>query len=340
MRARTAAVLLGLAAALVLVGGLAVSFGSVRLPLGQVWRIIAEPALPWLDADWSAAREAIVWRARLPRVLTGVVVGAALALSGAVAQLVTANPMADPYLLGVAGGAGLGVTLLTVLGFGAGALGAFTQPAVAFAGGLLALLAVLAVAGRSGSATALVLGGLAVGQVASALTSLVLHTAATADHAVQVMFWTAGGLGAARWETLAVPAVVVLVALVVALAAGRWLTVLPAGDDAAAALGLHARAFRYAALVAVSLVAGVAVSVAGGIAFVGLLVPHAAVFLVGSDARRVLPVSALLGAVFLVTADLAARVVVAPAELPVGVLTALVGGPVFLVMLRRRRKLG
>lgn len=336
MRARVLLVHVALLIALVVIGGFAVSLGSVRLPLGQVWRIVLEPVVPWIDGDWTQVRAAIVWDSRMPRVVTGMVVGAALALSGAVAQLVTANPMADPYLLGVSEGAGFAISLFVVLGVGAGTLG---MPLAAFLGGLLALLVVLAVAGRSGSVTTLVLGGLAVGQVAYASTSLVLHAFATGDQAKQVLFWITGGLGAARWESLPVPAVVLAIGLVVAVAAGRWMNVLHGGDDAAAALGLNARAFRMVCLVGISLLAGTAVSVAGGIVFVGLLVPHAAIFLVGAEARRMLSVSALLGAVFLVLADLVARLVIAPSELPVGVLTALVGGPLFLIMLRRQRRI-
>ncbi|MGW5648724.1 FecCD family ABC transporter permease [Saccharopolyspora sp. NPDC003752] len=334
MRARLVLVHAVLLIALVVIGALAVSLGSVRLPLDQVWRIVLEPVVPWIDADWTRVRAAIVWDSRMPRVVTGIVVGAALALSGAIAQLVTANPMADPYLLGVSEGAGFAASLVMVLG--AGALG---LPLAAFLGGLLALVVVLAVAGRSGSVTTLVLGGLAVGQVAYAATSLVLHVFATGDQAKQVLFWITGGLGAARWESLPVPAAVLVIGLIAAVAAGRWMNVLHGGDDAAAALGLNARAFRMACLVGISLLAGTAVAVAGGIVFVGLLVPHAAAFLVGAEARRMLPVSALLGAVFLVLADLVARLVIAPSELPVGVLTAMVGGPLFLIMLRRQRRI-
>ncbi|MFI0470982.1 FecCD family ABC transporter permease [Saccharopolyspora sp. 5N102] len=336
MKARLVLVHAVLLTALVMIGGLAVSLGSVRLPLDQVWRIVLEPVVPWIDADWTRVRAAIVWDSRMPRVVTGIVVGAALALSGAIAQLVTANPMADPYLLGVSEGAGFAASLVMVLGVGAGALG---LPLAAFLGGLLALVVVLAVAGRSGSVTTLVLGGLAVGQVAYAATSLVLHVFATGDQAKQVLFWITGGLGAARWESLPVPAAVLVIGLIAAVAAGRWMNVLHGGDDAAAALGLNARAFRMACLVGISLLAGTAVAVAGGIVFVGLLVPHAATFLVGAEARRMLPVSALLGAVFLVLADLVARLVIAPSELPVGVLTAMVGGPLFLIMLRRQRRI-
>ncbi|MBE9374017.1 iron ABC transporter permease [Saccharopolyspora sp. HNM0983] len=339
-RARTSAVHAVLLVALVAAVGLAVSLGSVPVPVDQVGRILLDPLLFWTGPAESPGLAAIVWESRMPRVAAALVVGASLALAGGVAQLVTANPMADPYLLGVSQGAGLAVSVLVVFGVGAGLLGAATQPVAAFLGGLAALLAVLLVTGRSGSATKLVLGGLAVGQVASALTSLVLHTSPSGDHAVQVLFWITGGLGAVRWESLAFPAAALGVGALAALVTARRLNVLRSGDDAAAALGVDPRVLRTLALVGISLLAGTSVAVAGGIGFVGLLVPHAAAFLVGSEARRMLSVSALLGAVFLVVADLVARLAVAPSELPVGVLTALVGGPLFLSMLWRRRSVG
>ncbi len=327
-----------LVVALLLAVCLAVAIGSVSLPVSQVGGILVEPVLPWLiESDWTRVRAAIVWESRMPRVATAVVVGAALAVAGALAQTVTTNPMADPYLLGVSQGAGLAVSILTVFGLGAGLAGYATTPVAAFLGGLLALTAVFAVAGRFGSVTALILGGLAVGQIASALMTMVLYTAKNSDHVTQVMFWMTGGLGSARWELLAAPAAVLVVGLIAAVAMGRWLDLLHAGDDAAAASGVDARTLRVLSLLGVSLVAGTAVAISGGIGFVGLLVPHAARFLVGGSARKLLVTSALLGAVFLVLADLAARTVVAPSELPVGVLTALVGGPVFLVMLAQRR---
>lgn len=337
--ARTTAVHAVLLVALLVAVSFAVALGSVRIPFGEVWRALLEPALQWTGPADNSGLSAIVWESRMPRVIGAVVVGASLALAGGVAQLVTANPMADPYLLGVSQGAGLAVSVLVVLGIGTGALGAATQPLAAFLGGLAALLAVLVATGRSGSATKLVLGGLAVGQVASALTSLVLHMSPSADHAVQVLFWITGGLGGVRWELLAFPAAALAVGVLAVVVTARWLNVLRSGDDAAAALGVDARVLRPIALIGISLLAGASVAVAGGIGFVGLLVPHAATFLVGSEARRMLSVSALLGAVFLVVADLAARLVVSPSELPVGVLTALVGGPLFLVMLWRRRQL-
>nr|WP_308209304.1 iron ABC transporter permease [Allokutzneria sp. A3M-2-11 16] len=319
---------------------LAVSLGSVWLPLGHVWGILAEPLVPGLvDVTWSPVRASIVWDSRLPRVAMAVVVGAALALAGAIAQIVTRNPLADPYLLGVSQGAGLTVSLTMVLGVGV--LGFVALPAVAFVGALAALLVVLAVSGRSGSVNVLVLAGLAVGQVCGAGLSLVLFLHAKGDQAKQVLFWLAGGLGDARWDALAVPAVVLVLSVLGGIVAGWRINLLHAEDDAATALGVNPRRFRLVMLVGVSLLAGTSVAVAGGIGFVGLIVPHAATFLVGSDARRLLPVSALLGAGFLVGADLLGRLLAAPSELPAGVITSAIGGPLFILMLlRTRRRMG
>ncbi|GGM74784.1 ABC transporter permease [Longimycelium tulufanense] len=330
-------VLSGLSVALVVVASVAVSVGSVWLPLDQVWKIIVDHVFPGVvQRDWTPVRAAIVWDSRLPRVVMAAVVGAALALSGAVAQAVTRNPLADPYLLGVSSGGGLALVVVTVLGIGSGLLGYVTTPVAAFLGGLAALLVVLTIGSRSGSVTTLLLAGIAVAQICSALTSLIIFLHSRGEAAKQILHWLAGGMGDARWDVLAVPSVVLLVTGALALGAARWLNLLHAGDDTAAALGISPARVRWYGLVGVSLVAGASVAVAGGIGFVGLLVPHAAAFLVGSDLRRLLPTAALLGAVFLVLADLLGRIWSSAGELPAGVVTALVGGPAFAILLARQ----
>ncbi|GAA4477132.1 iron ABC transporter permease [Rhodococcus olei] len=336
-RVRYVALVAGLVGALLMALALAVSFGSVRIPLGDVWAIVGHRVSggafePW----WSPVRERIVLDSRLPRALTAAVVGAALALGGALAQAVTRNPLADPYLLGVSSGAGFGVVVVTVLGVGAGALGAFTLPVAAFLGAMVPLFAALAIGGRHQNVTGVVLVGVAMAQVFSALTMFVLLVIADERQLSAVLRWLTGGFGDARWSTLWWPAITLAVVGVVSMASARWLDLLHAGDDGAAALGMNVRRFRVLVLLGVSVLAGAAVAVAGGIGFVGLLVPHVAGFLVGLGAARLLPVAALLGAVVLVLADLAARAVSASTELPVGVVTALVGAPVFVVMLIRQ----
>ncbi len=338
------AVVVGLALAAALLASLAasVSLGSVTIPFGDVWAIVAHAVTPssWWTGSWAPwwtpAREVIVVDSRLPRALTAACVGAALAVAGVVAQAVTRNALADPYLLGVSSGAGFGVVLVIVAGLGAGALGAFTLPAAAFAGALLPLTGTIAVSAKARDVTAVILAGVAMSMVFSALITFFVLVVGD-DHTLgNVMRWLAGGFGDARWSTLAVPAVAALLVGGGVMASGRRLNLLHAGDDGAAALGMHVRRFRLLALLAVSLLTAAAVSVSGAIGFVGLLVPHAAGFLVGRSAVRLIPVAALGGALVLVLADVAARTLSPATELPVGVVTAMAGGPVFLAMLWRQ----
>ncbi|MGI5352016.1 FecCD family ABC transporter permease [Streptomyces sp. CA-250714] len=318
--------------AVLVAGGLAgLALGSARIPLGDVVAALTGRAQPGPFAT-------IVLDVRLPRVLLAAVVGAGLALVGAVLQALVRNPLADPYLLGISSGASTGAVLVIVLG-----IGAVSMQLGAFAGALLALVVVYAMARRGGTLTSLptgrlVLAGVAVQYVLSALTSLVLVTSSENEHLRAILFWTLGGLGQARWGTLLLPAVVLGAGLVLLLALARPLDLLLAGDEGATVLGLDTGRFRAAAFVLASLVTAVLVTVSGAIGFVGLMVPHAARMAVGAGHRALLPVAALGGAAFLVLADLAARTVAAPQEIPVGVLTALTGGPFFLWLLRRTQR--
>src|SRR5699024_8669080 len=227
--------------------GASVSLGTVTIPLGDVWAIVAHRITPesWWTGSWepwwSGARDAIVVESRLPRALTAACVGAALAIAGAVAQAVTRNPLADPYLLGVSSGAGFGVVLVTVLGVGTGLLGAFTLPAAAFAGALLPLVGTMLVSVRAHDVTAIILVGVAMSMVFSALITFLLLVVGDDHQMGTVMRWLAGGFGDARWSMLAVPAVAVLVVGAGVLAAGRRLNLLHVGDDGAVALGMNVR---------------------------------------------------------------------------------------------------
>ncbi|QNG19537.1 iron ABC transporter permease [Rhodococcus triatomae] len=332
-----AGLVVGLVLALAVVTGFAVSFGSVRIPIGDVWAIIAHRIAPGsFEPWWSAARESIVVDSRLPRAITAAAVGAALALAGGVAQAVTRNPLADPYLLGVSSGAGFGVVLVSVLGVGAGVLGAFTIPVAAFVGAMIPLFLALAIGGRYPQPTAVILVGVALAQIFSALITFVLLVVADERHIGVILHWLAGGFGDARWGTAIVPGIALLVIGTAILLTAHRMDLLHTGDDGATALGLNVRRFRILQLLGVSVLAGAAVSVAGGIGFIGLLVPHAAGYLVGARAVRLLPVAALIGACALVAADTLARSLVSSVEVPVGVVTALVGAPVFVWMLFRQ----
>ncbi|AZM93483.1 MULTISPECIES: iron ABC transporter permease [Streptomyces] len=312
-----------------MVAGLAL--GPVRIPPGQVLDIVLG------GPGARGAFASIVWDVRMPRVLLGAVVGAGLAVTGTVLQALVRNPLADPFLLGASSGASAGAVLVIVSGAGAAAAGGLGLPAAAFAGSLAALVAVYALARRGGTMTTgrLILAGVAVQYVLSALTSLVLVLSAKPDQLRTALFWTLGGLGGARWDELALPAAALLAGTVLLTALARPLDLLLAGEEGARTLGLDTGRFRAAVFVLASLVVGVLVAYSGAIGFVGLMVPHAARMAVGAGHRALLPVAALAGAVFLVLADLVARTAAAPEEIPVGVVTALVGGPFFLWMLRR-----
>ncbi|MEU2558929.1 iron ABC transporter permease [Streptomyces longispororuber] len=320
--------------ALAAAGTAALAYGSVRIPPAEVLDILTG------RAQGPSPYRTIVLDVRLPRVLLGAVVGAGLAVVGTTLQALVRNPLADPFLLGVSSGASAAAVAVIVLGVGAGLATTVTVPVASFAGAFLALLVVYALARDPGggfTTSRLVLAGVAVSYILSALTSLILVMSARADHLKEVLYWTLGGLGSARWDMLAVPLTVLAAGTALLVALARPLDLLLVGEEGATVLGLDTVRFRAGAFVLTSLVTGVLVAHSGAIGFVGLMVPHAARMLVGAGHRALLPVAALMGAVFLVVADLGARTVAAPQDVPVGVLTALTGGPFFLWQLRRGR---
>ncbi|QJP93603.1 FecCD family ABC transporter permease [Pseudomonas fluorescens] len=332
---RYALLLIALGAVLLVSCVVSLGFGPARVPVDVVWRILQHKLFGLGVPDWSAGQELIVWLIRVPRMLLGALVGAGLALIGAVLQAVTRNPLADPHLLGVTSGATLGAVIV-VLHVGE-IVGLLTLPIAAFIGALLSMFLVLGIANRQGrlDSDRLLLCGVAVSFVMMAIANLLLfmgdHRASSA-----VMFWMLGGLGLARWELLAVPALSVLLGLILLIGMARPLNALMAGEQTAVTLGLNARAVRLRVFVIASLMTGVLVSISGSIGFVGLMVPHIARRLIGAEHRRLLPVCVLLGSVFLVWVDVAARTLIAPEDLPIGVATAALGGLFFIGLMRRR----
>lgn len=327
--------LLGLAVALALSCIVALGFGPAAVPQAHVWGILAERLGMSAAGDWSRGQEHIVWLIRAPRVLLGALVGAGLALVGGALQAATRNPLADPHLLGVSSGAALGAVL--VLLYLGEFIGVLSLPLAAFVGALGSTLLVLAIASRHGrlESDRLLLAGVAVSFLCMALVNLLLFLG---DHhaASSVVFWMLGGLGAARWELLWPPALCLALGLLVLLAQARGLNALMAGEQTAVSLGFSARRVRLRVFVCASLLTGVLVALSGAIGFVGLMLPHLARRLVGAEHRRLLPVAALLGALFLVWVDVAARTLVAPEDLPIGIATAAIGGLFFIGLLRRR----
>ena len=316
---------------------LAVSVGAVALPPGTGWAIAFDRLVPGLvTPDWSAGRANIVWEIRFPRVILAGLVGAGLGIVGAALQSVTRNPLADPHLLGISSGGAFGA-IAALLHTGM-FLGLLTVPLMAFGGALAATLLVLGVARLAGASSAdrLVLAGVAVSFVIMACANILIFLGdPRATHTV--VFWMLGGLGLAQWGHLLWP-------LAVLLPCGLWLwsqagrlNAMSLGDETAASLGIEVGRFRLTVFVVAALITGVMVAFSGLIGFVGLMMPHLVRLVAGGNNARVLPASALAGAVFLIWADALARVVVAPEDMPIGVVTGLTGGVCFIWMMSRRR---
>ncbi|MFJ9801251.1 FecCD family ABC transporter permease [Streptomyces wuyuanensis] len=326
---------LGASVAVTATFGIAV--GSIRVPADQVWGILLHRVHPALaDPDWTRVRETIVVDVRLPRVLLAAVVGAGLAVCGTALQALVRNPLADPMLLGVSSGASVGAVAVVV--FNVSLFGVFSLPVAAFLGALAALVAVYFLARSGGRMTTvrLVLAGVATAEVLSAVASFLVVTSNDPHKTQSALRWMLGGLAGTTWASVWIPVAAVLAGTAVLLGVCRSLNLLLAGEEAAVALGLDVHRFRGALFTLVALMTGTIVAVSGQIGFVGLIMPHVVRLLVGADHRRALPAAALLGAAFLIAADLAARTLMSPEEIPVGILTALVGGPFFLWLMRRR----
>lgn len=307
---------------------LAVSLGPVSLGPGRVLDVLAG------GGDREA--RAIVLGIRTPRALLAALVGAGLSLAGAALQALLRNPLAEPYVLGVSGGAALGAVAALVLGWAAAS--GWALPLAAFAGALAAVAIVLRVAEHGGTrldTRTLLLAGVVVGAFFNALILLLL-TFGSAETFRSAVYWMMGSLAGTDFEAVGVLAAWLAPAALLLMALGRPLNLLAVGEETALFLGVRVEALKRVIYLAASLLVAATVAVSGAIGFVGLIVPHAVRLAWGSDHRKLLPAAALAGAAFLVLADTAARTAAAPAEIPVGVVTALVGVPLFLILLTRR----
>ncbi|MBX3582600.1 MAG: iron ABC transporter permease [Rhizobiaceae bacterium] len=296
------------------------------------------------SADPLSARDSIIiYDIRLPRLLLGILVGSALAVSGAVLQGLFRNPLADPGLVGVSAGSSLGAVSVIVLG---GTLlsplmalfGNFTLPLAAFLGGLVTTLILYRISTRQGrtSVATMLLAGIALGALAMALTGVLIFIAD--DRQLRdLTFWQLGSLAGATWQKIGMVGPIIVVALLTTPFLSRGLNALALSEATAGHLGVPVQRLKYVAIIAVSAAVGASVAVSGGIGFVGIVVPHLLRLLIGPDNRFLLPASALLGASMLLLADAVCRTIVAPAELPIGIVTATVGAPFFLWILLRRR---
>lgn len=315
--------------------GMGAAIGETAIPFATVAQTIANKA--W-EAGYpvSPLDEGIVWSYRLCRAVVAACCGSALALSGVVLQSMLRNPLADPYILGISAGASTGAVSVAILGFGTGIL---SLPLGAFLGAIVAFLLISLLALRTGrGTTAIILAGVAGSQLFNALTSFIVTKAATAEQARGIMFWLLGNLSGVRWPDayLAVPAT--LFGLVVCLWHSRALDAFAFGANSAASLGISVVRTQVVVIGATAVMTAVMVSIVGSIGFVGLVVPHAARMVVGVRHGTLLPASALIGAVFMIAVDIFSRTIIPGQVLPVGVVTALVGAPVFAIILGKKRE--
>ncbi|MBB3037948.1 FecCD family ABC transporter permease [Hoyosella altamirensis] len=293
------------------------------------------PNMPWMaDGSLTLAQDQAVWNFRVPRTILAGVAGASLALAGAIMQVTVRNPLAEPYILGVSAGAGVGAVLAIV--FGSTALAGVPLSIAAFLGATVATVLVYLLAQQRGviAPARLILAGVALGALLSAITNFLTITT-EAQNVFSVLFFLLGSVSAATYSQIAFPAVCLAAVAVLVMLQSRSLNAMLTGDEAATALGVNVGLMRKLLLLAAALLTGATVAVAGGIGFVGLVIPHVARILVGADHRRMLPVTVLGGALFLMLADLLSRTLAQPTEIPLGILTAVVGAPFFLWLMRR-----
>jgi iron complex transport system permease protein len=321
---------------------LGTSYGAVKVPLGDVFKILVNKLAPGqgIFAQDFGPQETIIYNIRLPRVLLAALVGLALATSGTVFQALLKNPMADPYVIGISSGASLGATLGMILDVKFEFLALNSIPLLAFIGALSTVFIVynLAKEGNKISVGRLLLAGVAIASFLSAIVSLLMVF--NNDSMQQIVYWTMGSLSATGWQQVQMIWVYIIVAYFVVHIFAKDLNVLLLGDQTAESLGIEVETIKRILLIVASLLAGAAVAGSGIIGFVGLIIPHLVRLLVGPDHRILIPSSALVGGIFLIVTDIVARTIIAPTEIPVGIITALLGGPFFLYLLTKKKSVG
>ncbi|PWW26895.1 iron complex transport system permease protein [Cytobacillus oceanisediminis] len=316
----------------------AVMVGSVDITPRLIWEVLFSKLGIFIVTDASKAQMVIIWDIRFPRIVLAAIVGAALAICGAAIQALVKNSIADPYILGVSSGASVGAASVILLG-AFSVLGEYAISLAAFLGAILSVMIVFFLARVNGriSVIRLLLAGIAVSMVLSAITNFILMMSKQQGGIQAVMYWMLGSLAGAKWSNLGIPFFSLLLVFILLLMNYRQLNALLLGEETAATLGVNLDRFRIFIILFVSLLTGVVVAVSGSIGFVGLIIPHIVRMMAGSNYKMVLPISALTGAIFLVWADMAARMVLAPEEMPIGIITAICGSPFFIWMLRRKR---
>ncbi|MDD4320094.1 MAG: iron ABC transporter permease [Acidaminococcaceae bacterium] len=336
MKKNASKVIIFLVGLLLIVMSISLAWGQIHIPLHSTLAVVADQlGLPgsW-QVDYTQEQKAVLWFIRMPRTLVGVLVGAALGVAGAVMQGVFSNPLADPGIVGVSSGAATGAVLSIALGVSAQSM--FYMPLFAFVGAICAVSITVFLAMRHGKipVMTLLLSGVAVSMLLGALTSGIL-TFMNEQKLQQYLFWMVGGLDYRRWEHVYLALGPIVLGIFIMLLLARHLNILVLGETEAKAVGMPVVPFRLFLLFVAAMTTATAVCVSGNIGFVGLVVPHMMRMLIGPDHRVLLPASALAGAIFLVLCDTLGRLVIPPAEVRVGILTAVLGTPYFLYLLRR-----
>lgn len=314
--------------------------GSASLSFGDTISVYLNQCNPSAYPISNPSFVSIVWDLRLPRILLSIAVGSSLALSGTTMQALTKNVMAEPFTLGIASGASTAAAFAIAYISGGDNLGMLSVSAFAFIGASIAMFTVylFASAGKNAaSGTRLILTGVVISMISNALTQMIISTVPQDSKIKSIVFWTMGSMSGARWTNIALPLLISFIGYIVLRLYGENLNLMAMGNDTATTLGVPIKRIQKQLIVVISSMTGIMVAASGCIGFVGLIIPHVVRRFTGADHRKVLPVSALLGALFLVWADTFSRTILAPQELPIGVLTALIGGPFFLVLLRKER---
>lgn len=324
------------------VAGATIAVGPVLVPLGNVIAILKDRLLGARTAGaYTRSQYHIIWNIRMPRILMAIVSGSGLAVSGAVMQAVVRNPIADPYVLGVSSGASAGAAVALLMPSALLFHGGASVTAMAFLGAMTASAAVYALAysraSRSINPTSLILAGTAVAAILGAVTNLLVFLARSKDSISSIYYWQMGSLASSQWGDLPIPVLIVALGETVTLLYAKRMNLLMIGEEDARALGLNVRAVRLVLMGCSSLMVAAIVSNTGIIGFVGLMIPHIVRLFVGSDNTKVVPLSAVTGAIFLILADTAARTIFGSTELPIGIVTAFTGAPFFLYLMGKKK---
>ncbi|MGL4913558.1 MAG: FecCD family ABC transporter permease [Romboutsia sp.] len=318
----------------------AIAIGSTYIEPGEVYKVLLSKlsnGAIFGDVGTTMTQN-IIWEIRFPRVLLGAICGSGLAICGVLMQCVTKNPIAEPYILGISSGASCGAVAVIVLG-GISSLGINSITSGAFVGSMVSGILVFAIGtqmGKTTSTTRLVLSGMAISTIFSALTNLLIYSADNSNQAKSALFWTVGSLGGAKWDVLLFPFIILVIVIIIAFIMSKSLDILLLGDDSAIILGINIKLIKSIILILATLLTSALVAITGAIGFIGLVVPHVCRTIAGSDHKKLIVLSSLIGSIFLIVSDIVARGLFPPIEIPIGIITSLIGGPFFLYLISKK----